>query len=77
MELYLVHPDGSQEQIHLGGPSVMNVYFEGTEGAAQDNDGDGRDEVEADFMSIELTGQSVLGLVRLNKRLDRPSQGLH
>ena len=54
----------------------MHVFFEGAnEGDAVDDDGDGRDEVQTEMVSMDLTGNSSMGpvIVRLNP--NRPSRG--
>jgi len=76
MELALIDPTGGQDQIHLGGPSAMTVYFESGEGQARDDSGDGRDEVQTELVGMHLTGESSHGPIRVSTRLDRPSAGI-
>ncbi|MCP4993563.1 MAG: hypothetical protein GY934_07235, partial [Gammaproteobacteria bacterium] len=57
--------------------TTVHVFFEGQkEGDAFDNDGDGRDEVDTEMVSLRLTGMSSKGpvLVRLNP--DIPTIGV-
>jgi hypothetical protein len=67
----LVAPDGTEETIELRGPAWVDVWFERLEGEAQDDDGDGRDEVSTEMVQLNLVGDSSLGPVhvRLNPNL--------
>ncbi len=74
MELQL--PNGGSEVIQLAGPTTVHVFFEGpNEGDANDNDGNGLDEVQTEMVDMQLTGNSSFGpvLVRLNPAI--PSRG--
>ncbi|MDX1745695.1 MAG: hypothetical protein R3324_07140, partial [Halobacteriales archaeon] len=75
-EIDIITPGGGTETVDLRGPSTVHVYFEGqTEGDAQDDDGDNRDDVETEIVDLELRGISSLGevIVRLNP--NEPSLG--
>ena len=52
---------GQLVDVSLSGPTEVHVFFEGPEGVADDDDGDGLDEVETEIVSMELTGDSPLG----------------
>jgi hypothetical protein len=71
--LVLGRPDGTEETLAVTGPMRVSVYFEGaTEGSANDDDGDGRDEVRTKMLELSLRGVSpTLGPihVRLNPGL--------
>jgi hypothetical protein len=64
IDLFL--PDGGTERIPLSGPSTLLAFFEGQEGDAHDHDGNGRDEVQSELASLELTGESSYGPVVLS-----------
>ncbi|MBI2924583.1 MAG: hypothetical protein HYY24_02635 [Verrucomicrobia bacterium] len=69
-------PDGSQQWITGRGPAKLHAYFDGaTEGSAQDDDGDGREEVLTELVGLELSGGSPLGRVQIGLRNDLPSLG--
>ncbi|MDP6718010.1 MAG: DUF6073 family protein [Pirellulaceae bacterium] len=56
----------------MTGPSTVHVFFERNEGDADDDDGDGLDEVQTELVELNLTGtSSSLGSieVRLNPNL--------
>ena len=58
------------------GLEVVHVFFEGPmEGMAHDDDGDGLDEVDTEIVSMDLRGNSSLGLVQIGLRPDMPSLG--
>ena len=65
--LDLVLPDGSIETIQASGPTAMAVYFEGsTEGSADDDDLNGREEVYTEMTYLDMTGFSpTLGPVHV------------
>jgi hypothetical protein len=74
MELQL--PNGDSEVIHLAGPTTVHVFFEGpNEGDANDDNGNGLDDVATEMVDMQLTGNSSFGpvLVRLNPAI--PSRG--
>ncbi len=66
-ELILYAPSLGSEIISLSGPMAMDVYFEGpAEGDAQDDDGNGLDEVKTQVVSLDLHGiNPVLGPITL------------
>ncbi|MCP4246174.1 MAG: hypothetical protein GY778_03915, partial [bacterium] len=71
-QIELLAPDGSSEVVGVSGPTTVHVFFEGEhEGDAVDDNNDGLDEVQAEMVSLNLTGNSSLGpvLVRLNPAL--------
>ena len=76
MELGL--PDGSSEIVTFNGPAEMYVFFEGVaEGDAVDDDGDGRDEVSAQFVDLDMHGVSPsAGSIRLIMNSAVPSMGV-
>ena len=74
----LVTPTGAEEIIELTGPTTVHVFFEGaTEGEAEDNDGNGLDEVSTEIVQLELTGMSSMGpvVVRLNPEISFGENG--
>jgi hypothetical protein len=66
-EIVLQWPDGTREPVMLTGPTTIQVVFEGThEGDAEDNDGDGREEVRTELLDLNMTGLSpTLGPVHM------------
>jgi uncharacterized repeat protein (TIGR01451 family) len=72
--LTLVTPRGT-ETVELRGPTTVHVFV-GPQGQAQDTDGDGRDQVQTEIVSMELRGSSSLGpvLVRLRNPNKHPNQ---
>jgi len=75
-EIELIHPSGIREIIPLRGPTTVHVFFEGSEGDADDDNGNGRDEVETEIVSMNLTGNSSLGPLKIRLNPDVPSGGL-
>ena len=63
---------GAREAIPVSGPTTVHVFFEGGEGDADDDDGNGREEVPTEMVALDLTGNSSLGPVRVTLD-DRPS----
>ena len=63
--------------LQVSGPAKVHVYFEGaTVGQADDDDGDGRDEVETELVELNLVGTSPLfGRVRVGLHPTKPSVG--
>ena len=75
-QIDLVYPEGPVETIDLYGPSEIHVFFEGgVEGVANDNDGDGLDEVSAEIVAMNLTGTSSNGTVVLSLNPDWTQRG--
>ena len=75
-EVEVLMPDGTSNTVLMSGSSKMNVYFEGVnQGDAGDNDGDGRDDVLAELVSLNLTGNSPLGPVTIRLRAGAPATG--
>ena len=76
VEVELITSSGV-ELINMSGPMKMYVYFEGQhEGDAQDDDGDGNDEVPTEIVSMSLTGMSpTLGQVHMSIGHSTPSIG--
>ena len=73
-QVLLQLPDGSQQWITAWGPATLHAYFDGaTEGSAQDDDGDGREEVLTELMQLNLSGGSPLGRVQIGLRNNLPS----
>ena len=59
-EVEISGPMGA-EIITVSGPTTVAVYFEGhTDGEANDDDGDGRDEVRTEMIDLNLTGFSPM-----------------
>jgi len=75
-EIELITPLGT-EVVQLSGPVTQHVYFEGSNhGDAQDDDGDGLDEVTTEIVSMNLQGSSPsMGQVNLRVVPDMPSLG--
>jgi hypothetical protein len=73
----LILPTGGSEVIFLTGPSTTHVFFEGSvEGGAGDHDGNGRDDVATELVSLDLRGYSLmLGPVQLSLNTEIPSLG--
>jgi hypothetical protein len=74
----LQFPDGDPEIIDLTGPTTVHVFFEGpTEGTADDDDGDGLDDVLTEMVDMQLTGFSPrLGPLVIRLHPTKPSRGL-
>jgi hypothetical protein len=68
---------GGIETVDLSGSMTEIVYFDGpSEGDADDGNGDGRDEVDTEIVSLHLTGPSInLGTVELRLYPDSSSDG--
>ncbi|MCA9262331.1 MAG: hypothetical protein KDA60_00720 [Planctomycetales bacterium] len=64
-EVSLISPDGNVEDIALAGPTQIDVWFENREGEAQDDDGNGLDDVMTKVVNLDLRGHSSLGPVRV------------
>ena len=75
--LEIVMPDSSSETVAVSGPTTVRVYFEGAvEGAAVDDNGNGREEVVTEMVDLDLTGTSpTLGLIRVGLNPAVPSFG--
>ena len=75
--LELLFPEGSVEAISFNGSTQYIVFFTSTEGSAIDFDGDGREEVRTEMISLDLTGNSgALGPVVIALNPAVASQGL-
>ncbi|OPZ26578.1 MAG: Cna protein B-type domain protein [Lentisphaerae bacterium ADurb.BinA184] len=75
-DMELRFPGGGTETIAVEGPTVVHVYFEGeTEGSADDDDGDGRDDVASRMVQLDLQGTSSLGPVKVRLNPALPSDG--
>ncbi|MCA9186648.1 MAG: hypothetical protein KDA99_13565, partial [Planctomycetales bacterium] len=74
-QINLLGPDGFSENINLTGPTKIDVWFELDEGKAQDDDGDGRDEVMTKVIELDLNGTSSLGPVHIGLNPDIMSTG--
>ncbi|MFQ5571302.1 MAG: hypothetical protein ACE5G0_16620, partial [Rhodothermales bacterium] len=55
----------------LSGPALIHVFFEGAEGEAQDDDGNGLEEVQTELVSMNLTDGNII----LQENPDEPSLG--
>ena len=74
-EVQMVTPLGT-ETVELTGPAKQEVYFEGpVMGEAYDDDGDGKDEVETEMVSMSLTGMSSMGPIKMRLRTSSPASG--
>ncbi|MHC4315935.1 MAG: hypothetical protein ACYSW3_26120 [Planctomycetota bacterium] len=64
----IIMPNSTATEPYVDGTMDQDVFFEGSLGDANDDDGDNRDEVVTELMDLNLTGNSVLGpvSVRLN-----------
>jgi hypothetical protein len=71
----LVFSDQSSEDVSLSGTLTMNVFFEGHEGVAIDDDSDGLDEVEIEIVQLALAGTSTNGPVEVSLAQDMSSRG--
>jgi hypothetical protein len=73
----LITPIG-KEKLTVSGPLTWKVFFEGpAEGDAQDDDGNGREEVELEIVDLDWACNSpLLGLVKLREHPAIPSAGL-
>jgi len=58
----LLSPTGAVETLNLNGSAEINVFFEGPEGVALDNDRNGYDEVSTEMVSLDLTGPISLSI---------------
>ncbi len=68
-------PDGSTYKVRLSGPTTVEVFFEGREGVAEDDDDDQLDEVETEMVEMNLSGTSSIGNVTVRLNSDRESLG--
>ena len=58
------------------GPSTAHVFFEGpVEGDADDDDGDGFDEVDTQLVELDLVGNSSVGTLHMHLNPGIPSVG--
>ena len=71
-------PEGEDFSVELMGRSAMQVFFEGaSEGTANDDDGNSKDEVLAGLTQLDLSGyDSKLGAVHLGLDSRTPTFGL-
>lgn len=69
-QLSLVEPTGGSTTVELTGTSALGVFYEGnSRRAAQDDDGDGKGEVDIELVSLNLTGQHpTLGPIMIHLR---------
>jgi hypothetical protein len=76
-EFELVAPNGAKTQLSLSGQAVQKVYFEGAgEGTANDGDGNGKEEVQTEIVSMSLSGYDPqLGIVQVGLNPNKPSLG--
>ena len=74
-EVELIDPTGKSETIPVDGPTTVHVFFEGKEGAADDDNNNGRDEVQTEIVSLSLTGDSSRGPLRISLNPNIPSTG--
>lgn len=75
-ELELRDPSGTPETVMVDGLAGIHVIFEGSEeGDATDDEDDGRDEVDAEMVSLSLSGSSSYGVVTLTESADAASAG--
>lgn len=75
-EATFTHPDGTAEQIVVHGPTTIMVNFEGpNEGDANDDDNNGRDEVQTEIVQMELVGTSGTFSPYLITQSPNPSLG--
>jgi hypothetical protein len=74
---WIIGPIGVEEVIpNYPAGAVWEVYFEGTEGSADDDNINGLDEVETEMTSLQLTGNSpFMGVVELGLNPFIPSLG--
>ena len=69
-------PGGTGETILMVGPSTAHVFFEGpVEGDADDDDGDGFDEVDTQLVELDLVGNSSVGTLHMHLNPGIPSVG--
>ncbi len=76
-QLQMTTPDLGVQTVQLTGNSTMRVFFEGlTQGSAQDDDGDGLDEVQTELTQWTFSGTNpALGLVQMHLGSHGPSLG--
>jgi len=76
-ETEIITPIG-KEKLTVSGPLTQHVFFEGPSvGDADDDNSDGRDEVELEIVDLDWTGNGLLlGPVELRVHPDIPSVGL-
>ncbi|MBI3193044.1 MAG: putative Ig domain-containing protein [Ignavibacteriae bacterium] len=74
-QITLQYPDQSTETISLIGPTTVEVNVTPT-GGASDSDGDGRDEVTTEIVSLDLRGNSSMGWVKVGLDPIHPTVGL-
>jgi hypothetical protein len=69
VKMELIKPGGGVETVELTGFSSIYTKFAGPqEGSANDNDPDGRDEVDTEMAALDLSGTSSLGIVKMRLR---------
>jgi hypothetical protein len=73
-EITLQLPTGATEKVLLNGPTVIVVDVP-PDGAAADTDSDGREQVSAEMISLNLKGNSSLGPVQVSLDLQQRSRG--
>ena len=75
-EIEVQMPTGQAETVQLAGPMTWHVYFEGPNmGDADDDDGNGLEEVETEIVSMSLTGEGSMGPVIVRLRPNIPALG--
>ncbi len=67
--------DGLPETFSMSGPLRMKVFFEGNEGVADDDDGDGLDEVPLEIVQMTLTSTGGTVPVEVSQSPARMSLG--
>ncbi|MBI4546959.1 MAG: hypothetical protein HY707_03205, partial [Ignavibacteriae bacterium] len=71
----LAYPDGNNETVFLSGPTTVKVQVP-PNGQAADTDGDGLEQVQAEIVSLSLTGtSSKVGPLKVQLDPNRPSLG--
>ncbi len=73
----MVLPDGTVELVDLKGLAEVQVHFEGPDaGDAQDDSGNGLDEVVTEIVALDLRGVNhFLGVLRVSLALGQPTSG--
>jgi hypothetical protein len=70
----IIDPTGTVEKLTLTGPMTQRVYV-GPNGEASDTDGNGREEVAAELVSLNLSGVSSFGPITISLNTNTPSIG--
>lgn len=72
---FLLGTPSGDETVNLTGSMQINVTLGSVDGAASDSNGNGRDDVPTEIVSLSLSGSSSLGPLSVGLRAGTPSLG--